>query len=965
MKRKMIVISLLLLLMFAAGCTSKPAQTPTDEHTASGETVQVSPLPEAPAPVSTAVLLQTRLEHASLCSCLMEQGARWHLIQAGTLEETQTDAPFLAAIDALEEALTAQPEEFSNVAEDTLWLLDSTPEGGYVLQFLQVGADGSAVSCRSLVFDGETTRYSSEPELLESPCWSTCADAAPETEQQKLLERYNRLCADEPEARFWRVSMVHGSELALGALSMTAAEADVYYPAAQTHGRLILNAGDIEPTQLDALALACLRVTPDDSVVDADEVWLLRGFLAESIGTDELSWDVPISLRTEYSRFYEVKNALLLLLRDLRADDALKEAFLSREDWTLSCEGGSEHTLTARGTQDSLTAHLYAAGVDVDGYCTTSRSVLERLAAEGENAEAVSAELRERFVLAMLRDDQYGRMMSGEFGAAVWSWHEAGGNFLLEVVVQTEDGTELSLSAQLVTTTAGDLILSVCAGEPVQEDTPEENRTLLSQQELSDYLDGHITLGGSLPALCEATENEVPEKLQCGAEILKKGKARFAAELFARLEQLPEDAFAGDAVWTLSDTPRGNLRLECDNLCLIYDAETGEVHEPQETGVSDALLDTLQTRFAQASAAPGIARDGAQVQALTGYLRENPEVFCDDGVSVLEDTAWLLRQAEDGTVLLSFLRESPFCGLSCCSLSATEDGFVMALPQQCLDEGWFLNENEEDYLLRRFALIGCEEQTAERMTQWLAEQAKNAAACAAAEPFLENAPCLRSVLVDAKKALWLTEQTADGTRVLFLSPGDRTYRNQQDDASTLTVQQIYDIDGKIQQGMPGVLWMNCRNVTPSVSEMTVGDFWVHQMLSDILFDATRGFYLLENEPWVTDSVGVGWARFSNGKLELWVLDTGVYVLRSESEDYLLPCGFGVGSRLEAFPAFSEEYTPISEKNATAVVESFQGLIPIAEDEVVGGWYYNCGAPAIYYTMNAEGIITQMILEASV
>lgn len=179
--------------------------------------------------------------------------------------------------------------------------------------------------------------------------------------------------------------------------------------------------------------------------------------------TDDLSWDAPIPLRTEYSRFYDVKNAIFLLLRDLRADDVLKEAFLSRENWTLSCDGGMEYTLTAQGTQESLTAHLYAAGVDVEGYCTPNRSNLERLAAQGENAAVVSEQLREQFVLAVLRDHQYGRTMSGEFGEAVWAWHKTDGEIQLNVVVQLEDGTELLLSSQLVTTPAGDSLLSVHA----------------------------------------------------------------------------------------------------------------------------------------------------------------------------------------------------------------------------------------------------------------------------------------------------------------------------------------------------------------------------------------------------------------------------------------------------------------------------------------------------------------------
>lgn len=516
------------------------------------------------------------------------------------------------------------------------------------------------------------------------------------------------------------------------------------------------------------------------------------------------------------------------------------------------------------------------------------------------------------------------------------------------------------------------LALCACQKQPEQQQPAQAEQTtqetqetaaarFATQQEVGYYLEDHAALDGNLPAFCEATENGVAEKFKTGAEILKTGRERFAEYLFARLDRLPEDAFADDAVWTCSDTPRGNLLLEGPEVRLIYNAGEDEVHPPRKAEVDEDLLATLKTRYEQAGAVPDIDQDGPQVQALTGYLRENPEIFCDDGVSVFEDTAWMLRQAESDAVLLSFLWESPFCGLACGSLLATEDGYVKVLPQECLDEGWFLNEAEDDYLLKRFAAVNCDKQTAERMAQWLQQQVESADT----EPFLENFPCLRSVLADAKKAVWLTEQTADGTRMLFLSPDDRTYRDQQDDASTLTVWQLYDVDGEILQGMPGVLWTTCHNVAPSLSEVTVGDFWTHQMLSDISFSATYGFYLLENEPWVTDAAGVGWARFSNEQLELWVLDSTVYILRSESEDYLLPSGFGVGSRLEAFQAFFSESTPVPEKNAAAVIESFNGFQPIPANEIAGGWYYNGGTHAIFYTVGADGIITQMILEGPV
>lgn len=468
MKKGPIITILLLLLL--CSCTKQVVQEPPfsetqhtqippvaappayDEHTISQNDAQdISVTPE---------LLQKRLEYASLCSCLMEQGARWHLIQVGTLEETEEDAPFLSALAAFEEALTAHPKEFATVAEDTLWLLDSGPEGGITLQFLQTGPENT-LSCRSLVFDGETVSWQKEAEQWDSPHWAVCANATTDAERQRILERYDNLSRDDLQSRFWRVSMTHGNGLALTALSMDEAWADVFYPVAQMGGRLLLNAEDIVPTEADELALSCLRVTPDSSVVDADEITLLRSFLAASLLARDIPWDAPVPLSSEYSCFYNVRNALLLLLRDLRADDTLKEAFLCRENWILTWDAGFEYILTAQGTQDSLTAHLYPAGIDVEGYQTPSRKKLNRLAQEGENSDLVPEKVREQFVLAVLRHLEYGRMMSGEFGEATWAWREIDGEIQLEVDVMMDDGTEIPLTARFVPDASGEPVLTV------------------------------------------------------------------------------------------------------------------------------------------------------------------------------------------------------------------------------------------------------------------------------------------------------------------------------------------------------------------------------------------------------------------------------------------------------------------------------------------------------------------------
>lgn len=475
--KKLCPVLLVILLLTLCACAKEPAQEPSVQNAlAQANTVEEpvpeevktetppQELPEEPAPpaVPTPELLQKRLEHASLCTCLMEQGARWHLMQVGALEETEEDAPFLSAIAAMEEELTARPEDFGTVAEDTLWLLDSAPEGGFVLEFIQAGPEENTVSCRSLVFDGKSTHYQAEAELLESLYFSGCADTATEEEHQRILDMYDRLSGDDLLQRSWRVSMAHGGQLALTALSMDWAQVDVYYPAAQTSGKLVLNTGDIVTVQADDLLLECLRTMPDGSVVDADEVTLLRGFLAVSLqGDDVPRWDAPVPLRSEFSRFYNVKNAFLLLLRDLRADETLAAEFLARESWVLIWDAGFEYTLIAQGTEDALTVHLYPAGIDVDGYQTPSRKNLERLAREGENSDQVPEKVREQFILAVLRHLEYGRMMSGEFGEAVWAWREVDGDIQLKVDVMMENGTKILLTARFVTTASGNLSLSV------------------------------------------------------------------------------------------------------------------------------------------------------------------------------------------------------------------------------------------------------------------------------------------------------------------------------------------------------------------------------------------------------------------------------------------------------------------------------------------------------------------------
>lgn len=376
-------------------------------------------------PMPSPEVLKLRLQNASVCTCLMEEGARWRLVQLGVTERDSEDA-FLSALDAMEAALTAHPEDFAAVAENTAWLLDRAPDGSLALHFLQADQAGS-VSCRSLVFDGVDVTWQSDALRLESLYWAPCSNRASDGERQRIQEEYEQFSGTFP-SYFWRVSLESNDKLALTRMSIDDAQASVSHHNAYTDGPLIVNAEDIKPwKEVDELLLTCIRMTPDSSVVRADEIILLRAFLAqELLKNDDVIWiwDTPVPQQTEYSMFYMVRNALELFLRDLRADDTLKEAFLLRADWTLSWDNDEciQYILRARGTEGSLIAHLYSAGVDVEGLKTPSRKNFEQLAMDAENSDQISEDVIQQFVLGVMRDLQFGRMMSGEFGSVQWSW---------------------------------------------------------------------------------------------------------------------------------------------------------------------------------------------------------------------------------------------------------------------------------------------------------------------------------------------------------------------------------------------------------------------------------------------------------------------------------------------------------------------------------------------------------------
>lgn len=452
MKRGIVILWAMLLLALCACAKQSDALPPTRAKE------PVRAVEKAPEDAAMRELLQTRLEHASLCTCLMEENARRRLMQLGLMEAAEEDAPFLAAIAAFQEEMTERPQAFAAVAEDTLWLIDRTKDGSYVLEFLQAGEDDTSALRRSLVFDGEETLLQMEPERLENNFWASCAEAATDAERERVKNHLAQVLAED--ASFRRVSLVHEDKLAETCLQFGEAQGRIFYSFAVGSGKLILNAEDFpaEPP-LDALQKAILQMRFDESVVtDVDEL-LLRGFLAESLWTDEIPWDAPVPVRNEPSRFYEVRARENSLYKELCADDALREEFLAAGNWTLYADGGTLYRLTAQGADGVLTAHLYQTGVDVDGRKTPTRQKLETLAKEAENSDKIPAETQAAFVLAVMQDSHYGYMMAGNGGEVQWSWREADGVMQLVADVDGESGS-IRIVAWFVTDASGNPCLS-------------------------------------------------------------------------------------------------------------------------------------------------------------------------------------------------------------------------------------------------------------------------------------------------------------------------------------------------------------------------------------------------------------------------------------------------------------------------------------------------------------------------
>lgn len=440
----------------------------------------------------------------------------------------------------------------------------------------------------------------------------------------------------------------------------------------------------------------------------------------------------------------------------------------------------------------------------------------------------------------------------------------------------------------LILCTALLLALCACSRESVQKlpTQVEQERSIArftSQQELRYYLEDHAALAGNLPAFCEATKNGVPEKLQAGAEILEKGREQFAAYLFVRLEHMPEDAFADDAAWTLSDTPRGNLLLQGPEVRLIYNAEEDEVHPPRRAEVDEDNLATLKIRYEQASVPPGFDWDSAATAAFLAYLKGNPTVFQDDGVSVFEDTAWLIRYSDINNQIpqLCFLRENTFCGLSKCSLLfADSENELYIQEATCLDEGWFLDEDTEDYLQRRIQIAAGKyfhEEQAGTVLSYLDE------ASARFVPRTRwDSPTEWDIAEDAKSAVWLTQWLKDGSwRFLLLLPFDTRYDTMDPDAAAIPVRQFcLTMEGEVW-GNPGCALqrevMQSSLDTNSIVYNSAGKkLSLYCPLWSLSPDVWMGFHettlCAQRTQADLDTFGDSWRTYTDGRIEVCVAD---------------------------------------------------------------------------------------------
>lgn len=180
----------------------------------------------------------------------------------------------------------------------------------------------------------------------------------------------------------------------------------------------------LETEPADALISLALNADFGDCGIAEADTPLLREFLSVFLTTDAPSVlpQTPSDFDTERV-FYEIKNALTLLLREARQDAALEQALCERQTWHLTRENAFFYVLRAEG-ETALTAQIYLATqcVSAEDFETASLRRLRQKAATGENADALSEEMRERFVQYLMQNDAYGWLFTGFEESTTWQW---------------------------------------------------------------------------------------------------------------------------------------------------------------------------------------------------------------------------------------------------------------------------------------------------------------------------------------------------------------------------------------------------------------------------------------------------------------------------------------------------------------------------------------------------------------
>ena len=334
MKRACKIIFALLALLLLTGCQEKKTQAEI-----------MLPEPEPPVTEQERRTLDTRLFSATVCTCLKDDSARWHLQELGI----EADAPsegFAAAMEAFRSALPAQ------YAEDTFWLI-GTKEGGLTLQFWRFDEESHPghFSCADALYwepGMEQATPVEESLVLDRLYFASCTAAAPAEERTRIEETYERLSAAHDSSTGWRVSLAQDGKLSLMALDPEQG-GELFDTYRQTSGALVWSAENLPQGTNDELYRALCGVTFDERVIASEEENLLRGFLASSLWAgDFIPWDgpCPVAAFDDVRLAYDLKNAFWPLLKQLRADETQAEAFLKNGPWTLFYDGGASFHLT-------------------------------------------------------------------------------------------------------------------------------------------------------------------------------------------------------------------------------------------------------------------------------------------------------------------------------------------------------------------------------------------------------------------------------------------------------------------------------------------------------------------------------------------------------------------------------------------------------------------------------------------